>query len=419
MATISPKPVSISVRALVATELERLFESPEFRQSEQSKKLMKHLVEFSLDGEPVQLRERGIGAAVFGLEAGYDTAENPIVRVRANEVRKRLAKYYHHAANVQVRFEIPAGGYRVEFHVEEAPPSVALPEPIRIEPVTAIPPGRLPRPHRRYQTAGIGLIVVLGVVLLARDRSRDVVEQFWGPALDAKTPVVLCSGHPVVYRFSREMQERIRGASVNHFEGQTLEFRSPPDAVLHGRDVVSVPDQYIGLGSAMAIAQLYGWLQREKHEAEIRFGNDLTFTDLRKSPAVLIGAYQNRWTIEFMRGLRFVFHTRDGAPVVRDTTDGREWALPGLQENGQTKEDYVLITRLLRSPSGEFMIAAAGITQYGGQTVAEVLTKPAVLQAMLRGVSNNWEQRNLQLLMKIQVIGRTAGPPELIALHEW
>mgnify|MGYP003349537954 CR=1 FL=1 len=78
----------------IAAELKRVLESAEFRQSEQSKKLLRYLVEVSVDEAQEPLRERAIGAAVFGLEPGYDTAANPIVRVRANELRKRLAKYY-------------------------------------------------------------------------------------------------------------------------------------------------------------------------------------------------------------------------------------------------------------------------------------------------------------------------------------
>ena len=70
----------------IADALDELMESPEFRQSEQSKRLLRHLVETSLHGSADQLKERSIGIAVFGLEPGYDTAENPIVRVRVNDL---------------------------------------------------------------------------------------------------------------------------------------------------------------------------------------------------------------------------------------------------------------------------------------------------------------------------------------------
>lgn len=167
------------------------------------------------------------------------------------------------------------------------------------------------------------------------------------------------------------------------------------------------------------MAQLQGFLRLQNKESEMRFGNDVTFTELRKGPAVFIGAFNNRWTVEFVRGLRFAFETVDHRPVVRDTQSGRTWGPADLKENGQTSEDYVLISRVLRSPSGEFMIAAAGITQYGGRTVGEVLTNETLLREMLAGASAGWPEKNIQILMKIKVIGGTAGPPVRVALHEW
>src|ERR1700733_10547942 len=92
--SILPKGSGSDLRALAHEELERILQSADFRQSEQSKRLLRYLVEQSLDGRQDLLRERAIGTALFGRETGYDTNESPIVRVRANEIRKRLAKYY-------------------------------------------------------------------------------------------------------------------------------------------------------------------------------------------------------------------------------------------------------------------------------------------------------------------------------------
>ncbi|MDZ4800261.1 MAG: hypothetical protein SGI92_19050 [Bryobacteraceae bacterium] len=398
-------------RTEVGAALEQLLGSPEFRQSEQSKRLLRHLVEVSLDGSQDQLKERAIGASVFGLESGYDTAENPIVRVRVNELRKRLAKYYQEAGAVRVRFEIPARGYRVE-----------------VLPAVIVAPAEEPSPRRRLVPValalGLAVAAVAGVAFAGwwqwNQRKLDVLHRFWAPALESRSSILICAGHPVVYRLSREAQERIHGGTIDHYQGQTLDLSVRPDAVLRGRDIVSMPDQYIGLGSAEAVARVNGFLQKQEKATEIRFGNDLTFSELRKSPAVLIGAFQNRWTVEFMKGMRFVFDAgTSGAPAVVDTSSGRRFTLPTLQPNGQTREDYVLVSRILRGASGEFVIAAGGITQYGGHTVGEVLSDSGLLGTMLRGASKSWESRNLQLLMKVQVIGKTAGPPEVVALHEW
>lgn len=377
---------------------------------------MRHLVEVSIDGPPEQLRERAIGVALFGLDAGYDTAENPIVRVRVNELRKRLTKYYLQVHDPEVRFEIAARGYRVEIVRTDAVAEVAAPQPVQ----------ETPSPHgRKWMWAvgavGLCLLAIAALTVLKPGRpASSVLDQFWGPALDSKEPVLMCAGHPVVYRLSRRAQERLHGSRVDHYQGQTLEFRFPPGATLQGDDVVPVPDQYIGLGSAEAVARIHGFLQRRNREGEIRFGNDLNFSDLRKTPAVLIGAFQNRWTVEFMKGFRFVFETAEnGVPCINDTQTGKTYVLEELQENGRTPKDYVLISRVLNAASGRFVIAAGGITQYGGHTVAEVLTEPEALKTMLGGAPADWPSKNLQILMKVQVIGKTAGPPELIELHQW
>ena len=40
------------------------------------------------------LKERSLGVEVFGRAANYDTNQDPVVRVTAAEVRKKLAQYY-------------------------------------------------------------------------------------------------------------------------------------------------------------------------------------------------------------------------------------------------------------------------------------------------------------------------------------
>ena len=400
-------------RSDAAAELERITGSPEFRQSEQSKRLLRYLVEQSIEGNADALRERAIGTALFGLGSGYDTTENPIVRVRANEIRKRLAKYYQHAAPSPVRLEVPSGGYRVEFHIEAQSAAEA---PVEAAPEAA-PPRSAPWPW--WVLPAVAGLALAALLMMRGGSPSDPLALFWKPAFASSSPVIICSGHPVVYRYSRAFESGIRGDQADHYERQTEILNVAPDAILHGRDIVPIPDQYIGLGSAEAVARIHGFLARRGKDSEIRFGNDLTFTELRKAPAVLIGAFQNRWTVEFTRGLRFVWEPTERAPGIRDTQTGKTWSLPQLQENGKTNEDYVVISRVLRSTSGEFVVAAAGVTQYGGRTVAEVLANPGPLADAVKRLHAGWESRNLQLLYHVKVIGGTTGPPELVAVYEW
>src|SRR3954468_16436465 len=107
--------------AAVHAQLARLLESPHFRNSKRSQALLRFVVQAALAGDQNSLKERRIGAAVFGREPAYDTAQDPIVRNAAIEVRKRLAQHYlepEHAA--ELRIELPSGSYIPAFPAESA-----------------------------------------------------------------------------------------------------------------------------------------------------------------------------------------------------------------------------------------------------------------------------------------------------------
>ena len=100
----------------VRKALERVLTSNSFRSSRQSQRLLLHLVEHALAGKEDQLKERLIGIEVFGKSSDYDTGEDPIVRVRAADLRKRLAQYYVSAGRADLlQIAVLPGSYRPAF----------------------------------------------------------------------------------------------------------------------------------------------------------------------------------------------------------------------------------------------------------------------------------------------------------------
>ena len=101
----------------VRCALESVISSDAFAGSKRCQDFLRLVVERALAGELDDLCERTIGVEIFGRPAAYDTADDAVVRVRATEVRKRLAKYYSEAeATPVVRIELPPGSYVPEFH---------------------------------------------------------------------------------------------------------------------------------------------------------------------------------------------------------------------------------------------------------------------------------------------------------------
>ncbi len=93
-----------------------VLKSPVFQSSRQCQLLLRYIVDCSLAHQDDLLRERVIGAAVFGRAADYDTGNDPVVRARVAEVRKRLAQYYlDYPGEVAIQISIPKGSYRAVF----------------------------------------------------------------------------------------------------------------------------------------------------------------------------------------------------------------------------------------------------------------------------------------------------------------
>jgi hypothetical protein len=92
-------PATEADRKTIYVQLERMLESPLFRNSKRYPVLLRYLVEQSLEGNRDLLKERLLGVTVFHRPADYDTSEDTIVRLTAGEVRKRIAQYYHQPEN--------------------------------------------------------------------------------------------------------------------------------------------------------------------------------------------------------------------------------------------------------------------------------------------------------------------------------
>jgi hypothetical protein len=377
-------------REQVLAELERILASAAFRNARRSQDLLRYVVTHALDGPAESLKERSIGIEVFQRTPDYDTGDDSIVRVKASELRKRLAQYYHDAPPGPVQIELPAGAYQPEFKWREAGSDLT----------------RVPRKRPRLwawlgATAAI-LVAVAAIAVLNRPAPTTALDLFWRPVLDSDRPILLCVAHPVVYN--------VRGRA------RELLSQTPVPDELPSADVRPDPDNFVGIGDAFTLAQLSGFLNRRGRNVQLRTGNDVSFADLRDKPAVLIGAFTNQWTMEMTSNLRYVFERSRGLAVVKDRMNPTQtWA----REPENPALDYVILSRIFDSKSGQIIITAAGIAHIGTQMAGEILTSADYMQQAVRGAPPDWYRKNVQLVLAGEVIGSTVGPPKVVASWYW
>src|SRR5260370_7591121 len=103
--------------AAVMAELSAILASNSFSSSKRCQDFLEFVVKRALAGDYESLTERFLGVELFGRAVDYETATDSIVRVRANDVRRRLAQYYSgQRSAVAVRIDLNAAGYIPEFH---------------------------------------------------------------------------------------------------------------------------------------------------------------------------------------------------------------------------------------------------------------------------------------------------------------
>ncbi len=112
----------------VRRHLQDVVASKGFAASKRAQDFLRLIVEHALAGEFDSLRERQIGIEMFGRPPGYDTANDPVVRVKATEVRKKLNNFYLEAEQEsRVRIQLPSGSYIPKFIFDQSTKAAKAP----------------------------------------------------------------------------------------------------------------------------------------------------------------------------------------------------------------------------------------------------------------------------------------------------
>jgi hypothetical protein len=279
LAAVPPLPKSFEDAALrhvaVAEELERVCGSSHFRSSRRSCEFLRYVVHVTLDGRMDSLKERSIGIDLFGRDTSYEPSSDATVRVRANEVRKRLSSYYTSssaaAQKCSIRIDLPTGTYVPRFlpfspDADRPPatqpfavPSILAPAPwpesktvaslaTPADAASVVPPIRsltLMRP---------ALLALLVCALLLRHQleTREEYLRFWDHLLSGRNAMVLsvspqdranlASGlYPLVWVAGRYgvdavlQGDSLAGARPEAASSVQVSYISPPEAAIDHR----------------------------------------------------------------------------------------------------------------------------------------------------------------------------------------
>lgn len=398
--------------AVVREQLRRLLAHPLFKNSKRYPVLLAYVVEQALQGHASDLKERTIGIEAFGREATYDVNLDPVVRMTAAEVRKRLIQYYYdldHAGELVI--EMPVGSYVPCFHEPANPPKGLASEATFTQkaetPARDLFASRVPQPDGEQTPSGfmarhgIWIAVALlfaaligfgvGQVKFLPDQPSNL-ERFWEPITTTSGRVTYCLGEPA------------------HAVDQ--ESAPPEAALLYGN--LAISDVITLARSIVPLAP--------RHDAfRVLAASDAGFKQLREGPFVLIGAFDNMWTMRITEDLPFGFEHDTGVRrlVDRKSAHKRSWTLPWPGPDTKPAQDYAIVARIHDKVTGQPSIILAGIFGDGTEAAGEVVSNPVYLDALLQKAPKNWYQLNLEAVIETHVIEGHPGPPTVIAVETW
>ena len=394
---------SLPNAVLIREQLRRLLAHPLFSNSKRYPVLLAHTVARTIEGNGDELKERTIGVEAFGRAPDYDVNLDPVVRTTAAEVRRRLMQYYYNPEHAgEMIIELPVGSYVPLFREPGNSPEPVAAEPVapangRDVSVTAL---RADSNHlygfTRLQWISIAIALLCAAVLgftigrVNLPKRASNLERFWEPITAGSGRSTYCVGQP-------------------------------KDALQGNRPYTDAnPPRGLNLSDVTTLARSISPVVPRKSDFRVLAAQETSFTQLREGPFVLIGAFNNPWTLRITQELPVGFETDNGVLKIVDrrSSPGRSWRGQWRVPNTDLAVDYAIVGRIHDSVTGQPVIILAGLLAEGTEAAGEMVSSPEHLNAMLEKVPD-WDKKNMEAVIETNVVDGHPGPPTVVAVETW
>jgi hypothetical protein len=418
-------------RDAVLRELQSVIESPYFCNSKRYPALLRYIVENALAGNSDRLKERTLGIEVFDRAPTYDTNADTVVRYTAGEVRKRLLLYYsEHRSEHRIRISLPAGSYVPEFlpenDADSTSSSAAMSEEQRSgtsnlaanqadrivasSAIEVLPPASAPErpaaeihPPRQVSSwlriglTAAALLCIVGVLIALGFRSHlasgdDIVSDFWAPVLHKQAVINVCTGGVVFQN--------------NNYSG-----------VITADKNSEYP--FVSMQAASAISQVSAFIDHAGASARLLPAPTTAVSDLREHPIVLVGAYNNRWTMRLLQSARYQF-TPEPVESIIDTKQPQFSWLRDHTRPYSGSDDYAVIARIRDSVTDQWVIVLGGLGRNGTEAAAFFATNPNGMRMLQERLGFSFASgKNIEAVLRVRVIDGKTGAPSIEAVYAW
>jgi hypothetical protein len=269
---------------------------------------------------------------------------------------------------------------------------------------------------------GLVLAAAAGLTFYGVSRPRSTeLSLFWKPLLEDSSSAVICVGQPRrVYIFDGH-----RTADLNEKMVGTL--NTPPASPevrqktqISLSELKAAGDRYYSVGDYLASVRLAEFLGQRAKPFQVTGDRSAAFKDLRGRPAILIGQFNNLWTMGLTGNLRY-YIDRSTERFSYDVLDRQN---PGkvifsAVRNASRPEEYAIVSRIFDAPTEKTVVSIAGMTFNGTIAAGEFLTGERYMREAFAQGPATWYQKNIQVILKTTMVGGASGPPKVVATYYW
>ena len=246
------------------------------------------------------------------------------------------------------------------------------------------------------------LALVAGSIFLWNQTHPPVMKEFWAPFVNASEPVLFCIADQSQY--------------------STIKLRDAADpqreTTLNDSLVTVIIDDVAPLINIAGLLRSYGKTYRVQGETTT------SLTDLRRGPAVFIGAFDNSWTLRMTAPLRYHFaNNREMTSFWiedREHPEKREWVLDrNVQQQTGTYKDYAIVARFVDPNTDQTALVVAGLGRGGTIAGGEFLVDANRMSELVKHVNSDWGRKSVEIVLETQIIQGRSGPPRIAVVNVW
>lgn len=225
-------------------------------------------------------------------------------------------------------------------------------------------------------------------------KNNSALNRFWQPVGNSGTPVIIATGAVIP---SKESEFGLTPA--------TNDDRYP----------------YVSLASAATITRVGELLGQEHVAYSVLPSSRVALTDMLQHPVILVGTFNNEWTLRLLANLRFRVTDKHQPAIVDFEDSTRVWRPSWSLGEGKHNrlDDYAIVARYQDKLTQNTVVLLAGLEKNGTEAAAEFVTDSRYLDLLDRTQPQDLSSKNIEIVIRAKVVDGQTGAPEVVAVYTW